>query len=324
MTKNRYWITGFLFGLLLVGCSPDQPATLPASSVLSAELPSSLANQNVLFYSMQSSHEFLVTSLDREYRMPLDLQGEYFNLSADGHHLLYTTSLENLDVQVHLLDLSTGEDRVLFGSADIPGGVTDLGIDDPSLSPDGNFVLFQYNALGEDGDSSHSETFGLGIYSLDDGSIETITRTGINSRPEMSPDGNKILTICEGKDAVGFQVCIMERDGGNRQRLTDVPGDHDAWLSPDGMHILYQHTEAKPFGEPVRGLYIMDLDGGNVLQLLDGPLGFLTFGADGSDIVFCRFAGNDDVCEGIYVIDTQGGNLRKLTDFDEQFLSTWR
>lgn len=319
MKKN---ILVLLLGVLvfLLGCSifgnNESSSWQPVLILLPEELPATLASQKMLFYSTRDE-SINVVSLDRKFQMPLDIQGNYLKLSSDGNYLIYGTSLASLEVQIRLLNLLTGEDLVLFESKDVPGGVMELGISDPSLSPDGGSVLFQYNAS--------SEEFGLGVYSLDDKTIQTVTNAGFNSEPEFSPAGDKILFICEGKKAIGFQICIMDRDGSDRQHLTDAAGGHDAWFSPDGEHIVYQYsTRATLFQPSSESLYVMDINGENVVRLVEGETHLLAFSNDGKDVVYCLFPNEYDTCEGIYVVGLEGKNLRKLGYFDEEFFSQWR
>lgn len=326
MKANRF-ISLLVLLFVLLGCSnfnKKEALSLQPVLILSPDkLPSTLASQKAFFYLPQKGGIFIF-SLDQNFQMQVNKLKNDFQLSPNGHYLLYTDSLESLEVQVHMLDLLTNEDQVLFESKDIPGGVINLGINDPSLSPDGNRVLFQYNTYSEKFGNSYSEEFGLGVYSLEDRSIQTITKVGFNSRPKYSVAGDKILSICEGKEAIGFQICLMDSDGNNRQRLTDVAGEHDAWFSPDGEHIVYQHTQVSFFRKPAIGLYVMDIEGRNIVKLVDGETHFLTFSTDGKDVVFYKYLENSEDFEGFYVIGLDGKNLRKLAYFDAEFLSKWK
>jgi len=316
--KNIIRTMLFVLSFVFLGCSLNNEVIPLAPSLVSTanELPPTLADQKVLFFSVQRNGSYLVASLDQEFRKNIDILGNYFKLSSNGHYLLYTTSLESMEVQVHMLDVSTGEDRVLFESKDIPGGVTHLGISDPSLSPDGNSVVFQANITNEE--------FGLGLYSLKNQTIRMITTEGLNSAPEISATGEKVVFICEGKETIAFQICVIDIDGSNRLHLTDVEGYHDAWFSPDSEHIVYEHTLTSFIRKPIIGLYVMDIEGKNVVRLVDGDTHFLTFSTDGKDVVFCKFPEDSEICEGVYVIGIDGKNLRKLTYFDDEFLSKWR
>ena len=334
MKINRFIsLLGLLF-VFLVGCSIfNKEDTQPLQPVLILspdELPSTLAGQKAFFFSTQRDAngfitDYLIMSLNQEFQAPLSKKAGDFRITANRCCLIYTEGQENFDIQVHLLDLHSGEDQILFESKDVPGGVTYLGIEDPFLSFDEKKVLFKYNAYNEKWGNSYSEEFGLGIYSLEDRSIQTITKVGINSHPEFSLTGDKILSICEGKEAVGFQVCIMNSDGSNRQRLSDVRGTHDDWLSNDGEHIVYQQILTKLIGDTVYGLYAMDFDGKNIVQLHDKYVHFLTFSDDGKDVVFCVYPNDGlDPCEGVYVIGIDGRNLRRLAYLDGDFLSKWK
>jgi Tol biopolymer transport system component len=293
------------------------------------ELPSTLSSQKAFFtsteltlYNSDEVDDNLLLSLDQTYSKILNIRGNRMRFSLDWAYLIYYSLVgDSGDVAVKMFEIETGKTHVLFTSDDVPGGVAYGGIDDPSFSPDGKSVLFQINFT--------ETTFGLGLYSLEEDTVTLLGAEGFNSRPQFSPTGDKILSICEGKKANGFQICIMDSDGSNRKRLTDVEGYHEAWFSPDGQHIVYEHTLTSFFRDPVVGLYAMDLSGENVVNLVDGETHLLTFSSDGKDVVFCKFP--EDVyktetfiCEGIYVIGIDGANLRKLAYFDEEFLSKWK
>lgn len=320
------------FTITLVGCDLANSANknVPIEIIYSVdELPSTLSSQKALFtsteltlYNFDEVDDNLLLSLDQTYSKILNIRGNQMRLSHDWAYLIYfSLAGDSGDIAVKMFEIETGKTQVLFTSNDIPGEIADGGIRSPSLSSDGRSVLFQINFT--------ETTFGLGLYSLEEDAVTLLAAEGFNTRPQFSPRGDKILSICEGEKATGFQICIMNSDGRLRKRLTDVEGYHEAWFSPDGQRIVYQHTLTSLFRDPVVGLYAMDLSGENVVKLVDGETHLLTFSSDGKDVVYCKFP--EDVyktetfiCEGIYAIGIDGKYLRKLAYFDEEFLSKWK
>lgn len=317
--------------LTLVGCSSNKTSgeNAPMETVYSVdELPPTLLGQKVIFvstaltaYNHDQVDDNLLLSLDGTYSKILNVGNGWMYPSLDWHYLVYDRLMDSGGVVVEMYDIETGKTRVLFTSDDIPNGVAYGGVTYPSFSPDRKSVLFQINFT--------ETTFGLGLYSLDEDTVTLLAAEGFNTRPQFSPMADKILSICEGKEANGFQICIMNSDGRLRERLTDVEGYHEAWFSPDGQRIVYEHTLTSFFRDPVVGLYAMDLSGENVVKLVDGETHLLTFSSDGKDVVYCKFPEDvykteSFICEGIYVIGVDGKNLRKLAYFDEDFLSKWK
>ena len=102
--------------------------------------------------------------------------------------------------------------------------------------------------------------------------VQLTDNDGSNWRPRMNPQRNKIAYISNVD--VNPQIYIMDRDGTNKQRVTNVPisgaidqFDLDFSWSPDGSRILY------PAGSK---LYSILLDGTGLTEMLEAPLG-ITF-----------------------------------------------
>jgi Tol biopolymer transport system component len=309
----------FLSVFVLSGCSSAADLPEPVLIYSPDELPPSLAGQKVVFVSMIKPEgkvaplDHFVVSLDKQNEQVVNVGVSIFQF-ANECCIVYSRHPGWHDVHVRLRNLITGEDNLLFTSQDIPGELYFGGITDPSLSPDGKRVVFQI--------TRNEQEATLGLYSKEDGSIQILDVGGLNSRPLISPTGDKILSICDG-ETVGFQICVMDIDGGNRRRLTEGSGFRDAWFSPDGQKIVYQYTYLRFFGNHTYHLLAMDIDGKNEVRLHEGRTRFLTFSSDGKDVVFCE-SSKERGCEGVFVIGIDGSNLRKLAYFDDDFFSRWR
>jgi TolB protein len=214
----------------------------------------------------------------------------------------------------------------------------------PSLSPDGQSVLFSSNL---DGNFEIYELFlatgqltqlggiaGIApeispdnryiVYTRSDGShtdtIWVADRYGINAHkiyndawdPTWSPDGKRILFATNVNNK--SQLAVVNLDGSGFQVLTDLPdlrGRSD-W-SADGSHIITY--SGKPWG---RELFIMNADGSDLKQLSpsggnsQGP----SFSPDGKWVVFTAYFDHHHDAQGceIYIIRIDGSGLTRLTD----------
>lgn len=169
----------------------------------------------------------------------------------------------------------------------------------PSLAPDGKSVLY----------SAFLETDNYEIYELrlDDGSVERLTnRYGVETAPEISPDG-KFLTYAKwNADTDNFQIVIADHHGGNGDNIPRVHGWDPTW-SPDGKRIL--------FASDFRGssqLYTVKLDGSDLQVVTNLPAlrGRSDWSPDGKYIVtYSGEAWNRE----LYIMSADGTNLRQLT-----------
>ena len=101
----------------------------------------------------------------------------------------------------------------------------------PSVSPDGQFVVFSYN-----GD--------IWKVSINGGRALRLTdNTGVEINPVYSPDG-KYLAFSSDRNG-NFDVFVMDSEGGIPRQLTfRDSSDYVTGWSPDGRYIIY-HTPGK-------------------------------------------------------------------------------
>lgn len=128
--------------------------------------------------------------------------------------------------------------------------------------------------------------------------------------PAWSPDGELIAFDGVPGPDVGRDIYLVTvSEDPEQRRLTTLVGfDCYPSFSPDGQLIVYMSEREKN-----RDLFIMDLEGNDVLQLTDQP-GYdyePNWSPDGEKIVFVsRREGNSE----IYVMDADGANVVRLTD----------
>jgi TolB protein len=72
----------------------------------------------------------------------------------------------------------------------------------------------------------------------DGSSPQRVTMRGsYNTAPDWSPDGTRLAYCALRPD--GFQIQVVELDGGRVTTITDLSGCEDPCWSPDGKSILY-------------------------------------------------------------------------------------
>jgi Tol biopolymer transport system component len=134
-----------------------------------------------------------------------------------------------------------------------------------------------------------------------------------DSSPSYSPDGQQIVfsrTLGRGRGE--GHIYVMSADGSEVARLTEDPSGHPEF-SPDGKRIAFSGGGDAP------GIYAMDVDGTDVIQLTDRRHATQpTWSPNAKRIAFLRGA-------DIHVIDADGRDDRNLTkgsDFDDLLASS--
>ena len=164
--------------------------------------------------------------------------------SRDGSQIAFTTSNSGSQTALGIMNADgTGRLTLSFSGAS-----------NPDWSPDNSTLVFQsgisiwkYNRLTQ---TSQQLTFGT-----------------IDSRPRYSPDGSKI--VFERIRDSAFQIHVMNSDGSNQTRLSNLAGSDTApaW-SPDGTKILF--TSSRNFET---ALWVMNPDASNVTRVTAGSHG---------------------------------------------------
>jgi Tol biopolymer transport system component len=92
------------------------------------------------------------------------------------------------------------------------------------------------------------------------------------------------------------------------QRLINIRDMYPS-ASPDGRQLVFQSNRTGS-----NQLFIMSMDGSDIRQLADFPLGAETpvFSPDGQRIAFAVYVGEDN--NDVFTINTDGSDLKQLTE----------
>ena len=162
---------------------------------------------------------------------------------------------------------------------------------------------------------------GIDMYLRDGAKVTRIienTLTEQATSPVVSPDGTKIaFTVFQPSPASGNDIFIVDIDGTNRIRVTNIPGIHErvtAW-SPDGNWLAFGAAPPRSADDE---LWKVSIDGAQRIQLTD--VGADHWGANwspnGKRIVFTSDRGGRFA---IYTMDTDGGSVARLTSDTQYF-----
>ncbi len=221
----------------------------------------------------------------------VNLPGSTWNPAT--HEIVFSSSREPHD-EIYLIDEDgiTGDEIRITDRADLVAY-------EPSLSPDGEWIVFESHVLDVEDNGV------LTIYKVDGSEpYKALTDPNEDSRqPNWSPAGDKVLyqKFEEGQ----WDIWTMNTDGTNHQKVTSGSGDKtDASFSPNGQWIIYSSNET---GLEFANLFIISATGGESIQVtfFDGYDGAPSWSPDGNTIAFESYPGDPDDSSGttLWVID---------------------
>jgi TolB protein len=170
---------------------------------------------------------------------------------------------------------------------------------EPSLSPDGQWIVFESHKLDVEDNGT------IVKYKID-GTIpyQNLTNPDEDYRqPNWSPTDDKILY--QKFSGGQWDIWIMNSDGTNHQKVTRGSGDKtDASFSPDGQWVVYSSNQ---FGLEFANLFITSVSEGNAIRLThyEGYDGAPSWSSDGKKIAFESCSGDPDNSSGttLWIID---------------------
>jgi TolB protein len=161
---------------------------------------------------------------------------------------------------------------------------------EPSLSPDGEWVVFESHAVDQEdnGVITKLSVDGTGDYIA-------LTDPGDDCRqPNWSP-----------ADGSSWEIWTMNDDGSGPEQITGGSGDKtDASFSPDGQWIVYSSDEKEL---DLANIFVIPAAGGESRRVTnwDGYDGAPSWSPDGEKIAFESYLGDPDDSEGttIWIIE---------------------
>ncbi len=283
----------------------ETAAPVPASEPSPSPVPP--VSGKIVFtcqiFKVQAANQICILNADGSgfRRLTSDDSRQHFypSLAPDGQSVLYASFTEPNVYDIYEMTLDGQAVRL----------TRDLGLlVAPEVSPDGRLVAFTR--------WTPQTTYGIWVMNRDGSEPHQVfgPPDGTGWDPTWSPDGKQILFASDMAGSV--QLYIIDLDGKNLRRLTDLPGlrGRSDW-SPDGRSIV---TYA---GQPWhREVYLLGVDGSDARQISppggnsQGP----SFSPDGQWVAFTAYFdhyGDDHGCE-IYIMRLDGSDLRRLTDND--------
>jgi dipeptidyl aminopeptidase/acylaminoacyl peptidase len=113
-------------------------------------------------------------------------------------------------------------------------------VSQPELSPDGQWVAYAVRVRLLKDDKSEQRLFMVPTHGGDP--VPLTAEAVSSSHPRWSPDG-KFLSFLSARNGAKNQVWLLDRRGGEAQRLTDVAqGVADFEWSPDSTRLVPNKT----------------------------------------------------------------------------------
>ena len=177
----------------------------------------------------------------------------------------------------------------------------------PSISPDGNFVVFSWTGPNPEGIPD------LWVSAVERDSRQRLTETptAAETSPAWSPNGRDIAFI-----RVGEGVFVVPALGGPEQKVGDS-GSMVAWM-PDGRSLLVR--DGRPEAGAPYGIFQIDRETSKRTQVTDAPSGIgdsaFDVSPDGRSLAFVRYErpGIGDV----YVAPIAGGDAHRRTNWNTE------
>jgi TolB protein len=164
---------------------------------------------------------------------------------------------------------------------------------EPSLSPDGEWIVFESHVEDTEGDGAlfKVRTDGTDLTQLTDG-------TGDDRQPNWSPAGDRILFQSHKRGSNAVDLFTMDPDGGSITNITrSASYDTDASFSPDGQWIVYSSDRDDSY---LSSIFVIPVDGGTPVRITNSNSydGAPSWSSDGRFIAYESSDGEPDGSAG--------------------------
>jgi len=180
--------------------------------------------------------------------------------SPDGSRIAFFSHWRSCQSEIYVVDVAGGDPIQLTTSRwTLPGTPTPVGVwsAEPNWSPDGKRITFM---------SSRDDRI-LRIYSVSaDGGEPARITWGSCRYPAWSPNGDRIAFSCTGEGGHDRGTYVVDPDGYNYLKLTDIASYGYIDWSPDGRRITFESLDSY---DSEGDIYVIDVDDNNVLRLTD-------------------------------------------------------
>ena len=216
--------------------------------------------------------------------------------AAGSDRIVFSSDLGGDHDEIYLLALGGGAPEQVTARSDAMAF-------EPSLSPDGGWIVFESHPLDveDQGALYKVRVNGSELTQLSDGS-------GDDRQPNWSPDGTTILFQSHQRVSGNIDIFVMDVDGGSIRNVTDsIYDDTDASFSPDGSQIVYSSNEGDL---ELASLFVIAVEGGPPTRVTVSAAydGAPSWSHDGGLIAFESAFDDPDGSAGtaIYLIDAPG------------------
>lgn len=181
---------------------------------------------------------------------------------------------------------------------------------EPSVSPDGRYVVFQSNRSGA-----------RNIWRIDaDANLKQLTEGNyVDSNPVCSADGRSVIFASQRSGTTTLWKVSIE--GGSPVQLTEHPAQLPA-ISPDGKLISYFYFDEQRNNQP--RLSIIPFDGGEPVKTIELPRSVqpIAFGwlPDGRSVAYLD---NSSGILNVWSESVDDGAMKQLTNFKSEFVSSF-
>ena len=222
--------------------------------------------------------------------------------SPDGKRIAFTWSGgqgDNTDIYIKQI-----------GTEDLQRLTTDSAPDiQPRWSPDGLYIAFLRQT---------ADDYGLYLIPSIGGTERQLTKLSLLppirfdvSQVDWSPDGKWLAVSDRPSAREPFSIFMVDRDSGERRRLTspgaEINGDLSPAVSPDGKTVAYRHFESGGVSE----IYLVPVAGGEPRRLTfsDVVKSSPAWTPDGRDILFLSESGGNI---GLWRMPAAGGTPERV------------